>query len=167
MEMADRLAKERRARLAAERLLEQKQAELFEANRRLGKHALELRNEIQETRTEVKVVRDENQRVMHQLGEATQKIEVVTEQLWSALETMRDGFAMYDENLRLELANPAYLQVFEGLESIAPGASYEHVLTMLIQEGIVDPQGERPEDWLHRMRARWEMDPIPNETLRL
>ncbi|MBV6639031.1 MAG: hybrid sensor histidine kinase/response regulator, partial [Mameliella sp.] len=135
MEMADRLAAERRARLAAERLLEQKQAELFEANRRLGKHALELRNEIQETRTEVKVVRDENQRVMHQLGEATQKIEVVTEQLWSALETMRDGFAMYDENLRLELANPAYLQVFEGVESIAPGASYEHVLKVLIQEG--------------------------------
>ncbi|MDD9733505.1 response regulator [Mameliella sp. AT18] len=167
MEMADRLAAERRARLAAERLLEQKQAELFEANRRLGKHALELRNEIQETRTEVKVVRDENQRVMHQLGEATQKIEVVTEQLWSALETMRDGFAMYDENLRLELANPAYLQVFEGVESIAPGASYEHVLKVLIQEGIVDPQGEHPDDWTHRMRARWDMDPIPNETLRL
>ncbi|WP_323768111.1 response regulator [Antarctobacter sp.] len=167
MDMADRLAQERRARLAAERLLEQKQAELFEANRRLGKHALQLRNEIQETRTEVKVVRDENQRVMHQLGEATQKIEVVTDQLWSAMETMRDGFAMYDENLCLELANPAYLQVFEGVESIAPGAPYEHVLGVLVDEGIVDLQGERSADWIRRMRGRWDMETIPNETLRL
>ncbi|MBV7395461.1 response regulator [Mameliella sediminis] len=167
MNMADRLAEERRARLAAERLLEQKQAELFEANRRLGRHALELRNEIQETRTEVKVVRDENKRVMHQLGEATQKIEVVTEQLWSALETMRDGFAMYDQNRRLELANPAYLHIFEGVESIAPGASYDHVLDIMVEEGIVDLQGEKPRDWIRRIRARWESDPIPNETLRL
>lgn len=167
MDMADRLAQERRARLAAERLLEQKQAELFEANRRLGKHALELRNEIHETRTEVKVVRDENQRVMHQLGEATQKIEVVTDQLWSAMETMRDGFAMYDENLCLELANPAYLHVFEGIESIAPGAPFGHVLDVLVNEGIVDLQGEATTDWTRRMRGRWDMDPIPNETLRL
>ena len=167
MNMADRLAEERRARLAAERLLEQKQAELFEANRRLGKHALDLRNEIQETRTEVKVVRDENQRVMHELGEATQKIEVVTEQLWSALETMRDGFAMYDKAGRLELANPAYLHVFEGIETIAPGASHDHVLDVLVEEGIVDTQGETSAVWLRRMRRRWDMDPIPNETLRL
>ena len=167
MDMAEQLAKERRARLAAERLLEQKQAELYEANRRLGEHALELRNEIHETRTEVKVARDEKQRVIHQLGEATQKIEVVTEQLWSALETMRDGFAMYDENMQLELANPAYLHPFDGLESIAPGASYDHVLGVLADEGIVDLQGEDGEDWIRRMRSRWDMDPIPNETLRL
>ncbi|MGP6089133.1 response regulator [Antarctobacter jejuensis] len=167
MTLADRLAEERRARLAAERLLEQKQAELHEANRQLGRHALQLRNEIQETRTEVKVVRDENQRVMHQLGEATQKIEVVTEQLWSALETIRDGFAMYDEDFRMELANPAYLQVFEGLESIAPGVPFSHVLEVMAGEGIVDLQGEPKDVWIDRMLNRWHQDPIPNETLRL
>ena len=167
MNLADRLADERRARLAAERLLEQKQAELYEANRRLGRHALQLRNEIQETRSEVKVVRDENQRVMHQLGEATQKIEVVTEQLWSALETIRDGFAMWDEQFHLELANPAYLHVFEGVESIAPGVHYSHVLDVMVKEGIVNLQGESPDDWTTRMLDRYRQDPIPNETLRL
>jgi signal transduction histidine kinase/CheY-like chemotaxis protein len=167
MNMADRLAGERRARLAAERLLEQKQAELFEANRQLGRHALQLRNEIQETRTEVKVVRDENQRVMHQLGEATQKIEVVTEQLWSALETIRDGFAMWDRNFNLELANPAYLHIFEGIESIAPGTPYGHVLQVLVEEGIVDLQGETGKGWINRQLSRFEQDVIPNETMRL
>ena len=36
MTLANKLAEERRLRLAAERLLEQKQAELFAANRKLG-----------------------------------------------------------------------------------------------------------------------------------
>ena len=40
MNLASKLAEERRARLAAERLLELKQAELHAANRKLGQHAL-------------------------------------------------------------------------------------------------------------------------------
>ena len=36
MTLAHKLAEERRARLAAERLLEMKEAELFSANRKLG-----------------------------------------------------------------------------------------------------------------------------------
>lgn len=167
MNMADRLAEERRARLAAERLLELKQKELFEANRRLGDHALKLSHEVRETRSEVRTVRDENRRVRQELGQATQKIEVVTEQLWSAMVTIRDGFAMFDEEGRLELANPAYFSVFDGIESVAPGASYAHVLEILAEEGLVDLQGEDPRGWQLRMLSRWEADPIPNETLRL
>ncbi|KUF10525.1 hybrid sensor histidine kinase/response regulator [Pseudoponticoccus marisrubri] len=167
MELADKLAEERRARLAAERLLAQKQAELFEANRKLGQHALQLSHEIKETRSQVAVVRDENLRVRHQLGQATQQIEVVTDQLLKALQTIRDGFAMFDALGRLELANPAYLSVFDGLETIGPGASYSHVLQMLVEEGIVNLQGEAGPDWAARMLARWQSDPIPDEVLRL
>ncbi|GAA4221405.1 hypothetical protein GGQ68_000178 [Sagittula marina] len=167
MDLADRLAEERRARLAAERLLELKQKELFEANRRLGDHALKLSHEIRETRTEVAQVRTQHQRVVQELGQATEKIEVVTEQLWSALETIRDGFAMFNRNGRLELANPAYLSAFEGLECVAPGASYANVLAAMVDEGIVDLQGEDAQGWQLRMLGRWEQDPIPNETLRM
>ncbi|TKZ17900.1 hypothetical protein FAP39_13685 [Shimia litoralis] len=59
MTLAHKLAEERRARLAAERLLELKQAELFAANRKLGRHAKKLSHEIVETRAEVATVRDE------------------------------------------------------------------------------------------------------------
>lgn len=38
---------------------------------------------------------------------------------------------------------------------------------MLVEEGIVDLQGERRRHWLTRMQARWEMTPIPPETIRL
>jgi len=167
MELADRLAEERRARLAAERLLELKQQELFEANRRLGDHALKLSHEIRETRTEVKEVREQHSKVVEELGQATEKIEVVTEQLWSAMETIRDGFAMFDAAGRLELANPAYLGYFEDLETIAPGVLYADVLAILAEEGIVDTQGEDPKGWQLRMLARWQQSPIPNETIRL
>ncbi|MFW2588417.1 response regulator [Sagittula sp. SSi028] len=167
MDLAERLAEERRARLAAERLLELKQKELFEANKRLGDHALKLSHEIRETRVEVAQVRTQHQRVVQQLGQATAKIEVVTEQLWSALETIRDGFAMFDAHGNMELANPAYLSAFDGLECIAPGASYATVLAAMADEGIVDLQGEDPKGWQLRMLSRWEQNPIPNETLRL
>jgi hypothetical protein len=46
MSQTDDFAHERRARLAAERLLESKQAELFKANQKLERHARSLSNEI-------------------------------------------------------------------------------------------------------------------------
>lgn len=167
MELAARLAEERRARLAAERLLELKQAELFAANRKLNKHARQLTHEISETRAEVAEVRHENQRVKSQLGAAHQKIELVEGQLWKALQTMRDGFAMFNRDRLMELANGAWLSVFEDLDTIGPGASYGHVLDMMVEEGIVDLQGEDGRSWRMRMLARWDRDPIPSETIRL
>ena len=49
MSLANKLTEERRARLAAERQLELKQAELFAANRKLGLHAQRLSEKIVET----------------------------------------------------------------------------------------------------------------------
>ncbi len=54
MDMGERLAKERRARLAAERLLEQKSRELFAANEKLALHARALSDQIVEQRQVVK-----------------------------------------------------------------------------------------------------------------
>ncbi|MBO9464043.1 PAS-domain containing protein [Tropicibacter sp. R15_0] len=167
MSLASRLADERRARLAAERLLDLKQAELFEANRRLGQHARQLSDEIKETRTEVAQVRHQHQIVVHELGEATQKIEDVTDQLWTALKSIQDGFAMFDPDGRIELANQAYLSLFDGIEDVGNGASYIKVLEVLSEEGLVDLQGETPVAWRDMMLARWESDPIPPQTIRL
>ncbi|APZ53192.1 hybrid sensor histidine kinase/response regulator [Salipiger abyssi] len=167
MSLTARLAEERRARLAAERLLELKQAELFAANRKLDKHARALSHEIHETRAQMTEVRTENRLVKSQLGQAHEKIELVEGQLWKALQTMRDGFAMFSADRMMELANPAYLAPFEGLDTIGPGASYRHVLEMMVEEGIVDLQGEHSRAWRDRMLARWDQDPIPSETIRL
>ena len=91
MSLANKLAEERRARLAAERLLEQKQAELHSANRKLGKHAKALSNEIVETRAKVRHVEDENQRVKTELTVANEKVEVAERRLCIRSRRSRTG----------------------------------------------------------------------------
>ena len=90
MTLANKLAEERRARLAAERLLEQKQAELQAANRKLGNHARALSNEIHDTRAEVQTVRDENMRVKSDLSVAHEKVEIAERRLWHSIQTIQD-----------------------------------------------------------------------------
>ncbi len=164
MTPADRLAQERRARLAAERLLELKQAELFAANRQLDRHAKRLSEEIVETRAEVASVRDENARVKSDLSAANQRIALTERRLWHSIETIQDGFAFFDENDRMIMANRAYLAVFDGLEEVQPGIAYPRILQLLTEEGIVDPGSLSPRAWRARMLARWQSQaPAPVE----
>ncbi|WP_282128119.1 response regulator [Roseobacter litoralis] len=154
MSIANKLAQERRSRLAAERLLELKQAELFAANRKLGLHARQLSNEIVETRAEVANVRDENKRVKSDLSAAHKQIERVERRLWQSIETINDGFAFYSPDLELIMANNSYLAVFDGLEDMQPGVSYVTVLQFLTEEGIVNIGDMQPAEWRQKMIER-------------
>ncbi len=156
MSLANKLAEERRARLAAERLLEQKQAELQAANRKLGKHAKALSDEIVETRAEVQNVRDENARVRSDLTLAHQKVEIAERRLWHSIQTIQDGFAFFDGESRMIAANQAWLAVFDGLEDVKPGISYIEILQFVTEEGIVDIGDARPIEWRERMLDRWQ-----------
>jgi len=167
MSLTGKLTQERRARLAAERLLEQKQAELFAANQKLGAHAKKLSAEIVETRAEVKNVRDENLRVKTDLSIAQKKIEIAERRLWLSIESINDGFAFFNSDSQMIIANRAYLWVFDGLEDVAPGVSYVTLLQLLTEEGIVDLEGQAPAVWRARMLSRWQ-SPAPDPvTIRL
>ena len=167
MSLTGKLTQERRARLAAERLLEQKQAELFAANQKLGAHAKKLSAEIVETRAEVKNVRDENLRVKTDLSIAQKKIEIAERRLWLSIESINDGFAFFNSESQMIIANRAYLWVFDGLEDVAPGVSYVTLLQLLTEEGIVDLEGQAPAAWRARMLSRWQ-SPAPDPvTIRL
>ena len=167
MSLVDKLTQERRARLAAERLLEQKQAELFAANQKLGAHAKMLSAQIVETRAEVKNVRDENQRVKSDLSVANKKIEIAERRLWLSIQSINDGFAFFNSDSQMIMANKAYLWAFDGLEEVTTGVTYITLLQLLTDEGIVDLAGEAPAEWRARMLARWQsIDPAP-ETIRL
>ena len=93
MTFHDHLAMERRARLAAERLFEQRQAELSEANRKVSDHARRLTEEFVQQREEAAHLRDENQTVRHDLEAARDAILIAERRLWDSLETIRDGVA--------------------------------------------------------------------------
>ena len=167
MILAEKLAQERRARLAAERKLEQKQAELHAANRKLGKHALALSEEIVETRAEVRTVRDENARVKSDLTAANEKIQVAERRLWHSIQTIQDGFAFFDADSRMIAANHAWLAVFDELEEVRPGISYVEILQILTEEGIVDIGNLSPAAWRERMLDRWQGPAPEPEVIRL
>ena len=162
MSLADKLAEERRARLAAERLLEQKQVELHAANRKLGRHARALSEKIVETRAEVRTVRDENQRVKLDLSAANEKVQVAERRLWHSIRAIRDGFAFFDADGCMIAANDSWLEVFDGLEEVTAGVSYVRLLQLATEEGIVDTSPLPPADWRRMMLNRWQTtDPEP------
>lgn len=164
MSLADKLTQERRGRLAAERMLELKQAELFAANRKLGLHAQKLSDEIVETRAEVETIRGENMRVKPDLNAAREKIELTERRLWQSIETIKDGFALFNANNEMIMANDAYLAIFDGLEVIEAGVNYVTILQVLTEEGIVNTGDMSAKSWRQMMTERLQ-HPTPQPTV--
>ncbi|NSY40094.1 response regulator [Leisingera sp. ANG59] len=158
MSLADKLAEERRARLAAERLLELKQAELSAANRKLGRHALALTKQIGQTQAEVATVRDENAKVKSDLHTANEKIETAERRLWHSIQAFQDGFAFFDAAGHLIGANTAYLNIFDGLEEVTPGITYERILELMTDEGLINTGSMKAGEWHAMMSERWQSD---------
>ncbi|WP_103332749.1 hybrid sensor histidine kinase/response regulator [Pseudotabrizicola formosa] len=166
MDMTERLAKERRARLAAERLLDQKSRELFAANEKLAMHARALSDQIveqrsvaREARSEAQALKGQNADIATALQEAHSATVVAERRLWDSVDTIRDGFAVYDADLRLVAANTPYLQAFENLK-ISPGISYSALITMCAESGLVRLNGTPIKDWVTDMLARLEAEVI-------
>ena len=160
------LMQERRARLSAERLLEQKQIELTAANRKLSAHALSLSGQIVDQRRVVAELEGENTRVEKDLAAANHKVVAVERLLWDAIDTIHDGFALFDKNLNLIAANPPYLAALEGAGDVGPGTAYSDIIDLCIDEGIVDLQGQDADDWHDLMLSRWTKSTIEPLTLR-
>ncbi|NUH66746.1 response regulator [Sulfitobacter sp. S0837] len=154
MSLAQMLTEERRSRLAAERMLELKQAELFAANRKLGEHAQQLTEEIVETRAEVETIRGENQRVKSDLSAANQRIALTERRLWQSIDAIKDGFALFNADNNLIMANRSYLHIFDGLEMVKPGISIVSIIQILTDEGIVDTADLSPHEWRQQLIER-------------
>jgi len=167
MAIIEKLAHERRGRLAAERLLEQKQAELFAANSKLGQHARQLSDEIVVKRSEAEELKGENTKVRSDLKVANHKAGIAERRLWDSIETIEDGFAVFNMDDCMVSANHAYLAAFDGLEEVRPGISYVRIIQLLVEEGIVDTEGQTPMEWRDSMLTRWHTDPIEPKVMRM
>ncbi len=163
----DLLARERRARLAAERLLELKQAELHDANRRLAAHARALSDEIVETREETETLKERTSDALVRLETANAQTMIAERRLWQSVQTIRDGFAVWDTSEVMIAANAAYLEPFDGMECVGPGISYAEMLRIVVAEGIADLEGTRPDVWIEAMLTRWRSDQIGDRVIRL
>ena len=172
MDLTERLVRERRARLAAERLLDQKSRELFAANEKLAIHARSLSDQIVAQRqavrtalTEAELLKDQNTRFVQDLDRAHTAAVMAERHLWDAINTMRDGFAVFDPALRLATANEACLAWFAG-HPVAPGITYAEMVDILVRN-ILDLGDETPAACSARMLARIEAYQIEPVTLKL
>ncbi|MBU2937211.1 MULTISPECIES: ATP-binding protein [Pacificibacter] len=163
----DTLAQERRARLAAERLLELKQAELFNANKKLSNHARNLSDEIIVKREETAVLKTENVQALEDLEKANYAVHIAERRLWNSIETIEDGFAVFDPSDIMIAANPAYLSVFDGLEDVRPGISYSEILDLAVEEGIVDIGDMSRSGFVSQALKRWHAPTREPHTIRL
>ncbi|MBL4629232.1 MAG: response regulator [Roseicyclus sp.] len=163
----DRMAQERRARLQAEQLLALRSEELYNANRKLAVHADALSTQVIEQREENALLKGKTTKTEAQLEVATERAVTAQRRLWDALTATEDGFAIFDRDWRLVAANPAFFKIFDGVADVTEGASYEAILRIAVEEGIIDLQGVDPDEWVDRMIARWEMTPIPRVDIKL
>ncbi|MDH5452012.1 MAG: PAS-domain containing protein, partial [Paracoccaceae bacterium] len=174
MSIAEKLAKERRSRLAAERLLEQKKRELSAANQQLSQHARSLSNQIVEqrqglesARNETEALKGQNSAVLSDLERANTAAEIAQRRLWEAFETIQDGFAVFDSKLRLVVANRAYLSLFGAQSGIDLGVDYDTIVQTLARDGIIDLEDSDAHDWRHEMTARLQRQLIDPKVIRL
>ncbi len=163
----DRLARERRARLQAERLLAQRSEELYSANKKLAEHAHALSFQVIEQREANEALVGQTTQAQAALEVATEKADIAERRLWDSLTAVEDGFAIFDADLRLVAANPAYVNAFDGVSDVAPGATYETILRVAVDEGLVDIGGTRPAAWVDQMLQRWQTPDIPQVDLKL
>jgi signal transduction histidine kinase/CheY-like chemotaxis protein len=173
MDIAERLAKERRARLAAERLLEQKSRELFAANEKLGLHARSLSDQIvvqrEVTRTalsEAEELKGQNTRFVLDLDRAHTTAVMAERRLWDSINTINDGFAVFDADLRLVTANHAFMVLLGGV-AIAPGIAYADLVQSAVNSGLVEIADTSPADFVGSVLASLSADPIEALTVQM
>ncbi|MDF1586749.1 response regulator [Marinimicrococcus flavescens] len=80
----------------------------------------------------------------------------------TAIETVPDGFVLYDAEDRLVMVNARYLEIFPLVADLmTPGRSFEEVLRAHVERGAVETEGLSAEEWvaerLQRHRAGGSM----------
>ena len=149
---------ERRARLAAERLLEQRQRELFAAHQKLDAYARSMGGlplQVQAEGAGAAVARkQQDARFVMELERAHSAAVMAERRLWDSVETITDGFAIFDHDMGLVVANQAYLAAFTGQAQVRAGMTFAQVLQMATDQGLVDTGDETAEAWVARVLAR-------------
>ena len=146
----------------------------YAANQDLSVHARHLSYEIASTqeqvvtaRTEAETLKAQYHRAQQNLENAESAITIAERRLWDSLETIRDGFAVFDPQNTLVAANRAYLAVFDGLEMVRPGIHMNELMSLLAEEGIVDTGGLKPRAWCDMMLDRLNSHRIDPSVLKI
>ena len=167
MTMFDKLTSERRLRLIAERQLDHRTRELDSALSQLEASRRELQGMRKNGHTSaiedaLRVTEAQNLQVRarEDVETAHRNAVMAERRLWDSINTLRDGFAVFNRNHELVIANQAYLGVFSGYPEVQAGVPYHRLLEILAVDGRAILGDESPQDWIAAMEARWDADQI-------
>ncbi|MEM7670188.1 MAG: EAL domain-containing protein, partial [Pseudomonadota bacterium] len=89
------------------------------------------------------------------LAEALQTAEHAESRLWNILNTLSDGFVLYDPDDRIVIANEAFRNFHSPIrDDIGAGVSFEEILRRGIEKDIWNFEGADPEDWIQGQLER-------------
>ncbi len=167
MTLFDKLAQERRARLVAERLLDQRTRDLDSARAEIERLGRMLADERRQHRDEHSGLMQGQRMKAREDVEAAHRNAVMAERrLWDSINTIRDGFAVFNADQEMVIANQAFLGPFAGSPEVRPGISYRRLVEILAYEGLVLLEGITPQDWVEMMLARWQAQIVEPTELR-
>ena len=86
--------------------------------------------------------------------------------LSKAIETISDGFAIYDAEDRLVLCNDQYRALYPGLGDVMlPGTDYEHILRTLADRRLLVDIDDDVDTWIHNRLVQRSRASCPYHTL--
>ncbi len=91
-----------------------------------------------------------------ELLSATNEATRAREQLTAAIETISEGFSLYDKDDRLVICNTRYQELLrpELSAAIEPGTRFEAIVRDAARQGLIADADERQDDWIAERLAR-------------
>lgn len=94
-------------------------------------------------------------RMASAVGTAT----VSRSRLIEAIESISDGFALFNEQGRLELMNSKYLEIMQlGNRESVVGASFESIMRRIASNGVIKAAENNPDTWVEQLLQDWNPD---------
>jgi PAS domain S-box-containing protein len=149
------------------------QAKLFEEGRHLAEYRFRKADGIYcWVSDEQHLVRDQNGHPLEVIGSwsevtarktAEQEALAQSEQrLTDAIETVSEGFALYDNQDRLVLGNAKYAELFDyGEGPPKPGMTFEQIIRAAVAHGLVQDARRREEGWIRQRLSEHRHPGLP------
>src|SRR5918996_4537553 len=90
-----------------------------------------------------------------ELSDARDEATEARRRLTDALESISEGFFLYDADDRMVLCNSRYRELFPGMADVyQPGLEFEQMIRTVVERGIVVEAIQRPQEWIARRLAQ-------------
>jgi PAS domain-containing protein len=90
-----------------------------------------------------------------ELSDARDEATAARRRLTDALESISEGFFLYDADDRMVLCNSRYRELYPAMADVyKPGLEFERMIRTVVERGIVADAVQRPEEWIAERLAQ-------------